>query len=454
MGFRFFKRIKILPGVSLNLGKKGTSVSVGPKGAKVTIGSNGKVTTSVGIPGTGIYYRETVSGSKIRSCGNGSEIVIIDGDVKKRVPYATPGAMIFAKACGVFTILVAIVILCIQNLFNDNRPYLFVFPLILGIIPLWIYRKFKCEKCGAVDYPGMTVDGKKFCNHCLGEGNKEEVTEKKEVTAVVGKFTDGRDGQTYKTVTIDGKTWMAQNLNYKAEGSWCYNDDESNGNIYGRLYDWDTAKTACPVGWHLPTRQEWDDLVAYVGDREITDDCNFWVLPDNSHESDDANYLNKRDKLFAEAAKIIVKTGLCSISLLQRRLGIGFARTSRIIDQLEHAGVVGPSNGNRLREVLIKPEDMFAYISGSEIAGKKLKSKNGWNRCGNGTNDYDFSALPGGSRLSLGFFFDVGNYGNWWTSSEFGADLACYRYIYYYYDDVYEGHSYKNSGFSVRCVQD
>lgn len=55
MGFRFYRRVKIAPGVSLNLGKSGASVSVGPRGAKMTIGKRG-VKSSVGIPGTGMRY--------------------------------------------------------------------------------------------------------------------------------------------------------------------------------------------------------------------------------------------------------------------------------------------------------------------------------------------------------------------------------------------------------------
>jgi uncharacterized protein (TIGR02145 family) len=58
---------------------------------------------------------------------------------------------------------------------------------------------------------------------------------------------------------------MAQNLNYKTGKSWCYNNDTSYCNKYGRLYDFNTAKTACPHGWHLSTRQEWDDLGQAVG---------------------------------------------------------------------------------------------------------------------------------------------------------------------------------------------
>lgn len=55
MGFRFQKRIKILPGVSVNLSKSGISTSVGVKGARVTMG-NGKTRTTVGLPGTGLSH--------------------------------------------------------------------------------------------------------------------------------------------------------------------------------------------------------------------------------------------------------------------------------------------------------------------------------------------------------------------------------------------------------------
>jgi len=81
----------------------------------------------------------------------------------------------------------------------------------------------------------------------------------------MGTFTDERDGQTYRTVKIGGKVWMAQNLNYKTDNSWCYNYDDDNGDKYGRLYTWDSAKIACPDGWHLPSSDEWDDLISTVG---------------------------------------------------------------------------------------------------------------------------------------------------------------------------------------------
>ena len=79
-------------------------------------------------------------------------------------------------------------------------------------------------------------------------------------------FTDNRDGKIYATTTIGKQIWMAENLNYAMDGSWCYDDDPANCEKYGRLYTWDVAIKACPEGWHLPTNEEWDELKNAIGE--------------------------------------------------------------------------------------------------------------------------------------------------------------------------------------------
>jgi uncharacterized protein (TIGR02145 family) len=208
-------------------------------------------------------------------------------------------------------------------------------------------------------------------NSNAGEGPVSSSYASAKIDLMPGTFVDYRDDRTYKKITVVGKMWMAENLNYEtSSGSWCYAGNANNCTTYGRLYDWTTAMMACPVGWHLPTRQEWNDLQTAVG--------------------------------------------------------------------------------------------------GS--VGKKLKSTGGWEYyeystgkfvTSNGTDDYGFTAKPGGYRRSDGGFSGGGCQttalcnaadGRWWTSEEYyckwmttGAGLG---------DDLHESADTKSSAFSVRCVGD
>ena len=78
-------------------------------------------------------------------------------------------------------------------------------------------------------------------------------------------FTDPRDSKVYPTIVIGTQTWMAENLDYEVAGSWCNNCD-----AYGRLYDWQTALTVAPPGWHLPSVEEWEVLITTLGGYEVT----------------------------------------------------------------------------------------------------------------------------------------------------------------------------------------
>jgi len=86
--------------------------------------------------------------------------------------------------------------------------------------------------------------------------------------------------------------------------------------------------------------------------------------------------------------------------------------------------------------------------------GTKLKATSGWGNDGNGTDEFGFSALPGGSGGSGGGFTIAGDSGDWWSSTEYDANYAYYRYILYYHEDVYRLDGYKGDLQSVRCLQD
>lgn len=107
-------------------------------------------------------------------------------------------------------------------------------------------------------------------------------------TPVDTTFTDIRDGQQYTATNFDGKLWfMTKNLNYKVDGelygpvdtlrsvfheireyigekSCCYDNLPSNCEKYGQLYDYFTAKTACPKGWRIPKSEEWVRYLVYT----------------------------------------------------------------------------------------------------------------------------------------------------------------------------------------------
>jgi uncharacterized protein (TIGR02145 family) len=80
---------------------------------------------------------------------------------------------------------------------------------------------------------------------------------------------DENDPSGFATVTIGNQVWMQSNLNIASGNSWCHSDSDANCETYGRLYDWQTASTLCPPGWHLPTDDEWQQLVDYLGGREV-----------------------------------------------------------------------------------------------------------------------------------------------------------------------------------------
>jgi len=168
------------------------------------------------------------------------------------------------------------------------------------------------------------------------------------------------DGKNYKAVLIGTQTWMAENLNYAIQNSKCGTSSNFLSDVnteycddYGRLYNWSTAITVCPDGWHLPNKEEWDMLSDYVG----------------------------------------------------------------------------------------------------QNAGTKLKALSGWGS--NDTDDYGFSALPGGFGNS-GSYVTVGSSGRWWSSTSENEDEEKAYHCTLINSNTSAPRFYeeKNYLLSVRCVKD
>lgn len=131
------------------------------------------------------------------------------------------------------------------------------------------------DKYGIIDKKGLYITNPQFDDvrlHDIGRifGVKSDYVDNAGATNVSsggGTFTDPRDGKVYQTVTIGNQEWMAENLAYEPSSGnyWAYDNNNSNVETYGYLYDWETACDVCPDGWHLPTNAEWTELTKNAG---------------------------------------------------------------------------------------------------------------------------------------------------------------------------------------------
>ena len=92
-------------------------------------------------------------------------------------------------------------------------------------------------------------------------------------------------------------------------------------------------------------------------------------------------------------------------------------------------------------------ETLINYVGSENNAGKKLKARSGWSNNGNGTDDYGFSALPGGYGGSDGSFYNVGSNGYWWNGFSYYGGI-------YNSGSAYQQTRYSDDWYSIRCLQD
>jgi uncharacterized protein (TIGR02145 family) len=122
-----------------------------------------------------------------------------------------------------------------------------------------ITQEYSCTFT-AIDSNDNTASSKVFITVNPPENpcNSEKLTE------------DTRDNQYYSIKAFGSQCWMTENINYEIESaSWYYDDDELNYD-YGKLYTWESAKDACPPGWHLPSISDYTTLEDTIGSHRDT----------------------------------------------------------------------------------------------------------------------------------------------------------------------------------------
>jgi S-DNA-T family DNA segregation ATPase FtsK/SpoIIIE len=97
--------------------------------------------------------------------------------------------------------------------------------------------------------------------------------------------------------------------------------------------------------------EETEKLAAFLAGQKSAEE----LIPDMEEQVTAANIAAERDELFDQALRLVIRHQQGSVSLLQRRLKIGYARAGRLMDQLEAAGIVGPFDGSKARQVLVDP---------------------------------------------------------------------------------------------------
>jgi uncharacterized protein (TIGR02145 family) len=199
------------------------------------------------------------------------------------------------------------------------------------------------------------------------------------------------DGNYYRTILIGDSWWMKENLRttrfndgsdiscVKDQWIWLrldssaycsYQNNENYADTLGFLYNWYavTSGKLCPVGWRVPTDNEWK-LLEGIADTKYGTNDSMW-----------------------------------------NKMG----------------------------------------LRGFDV-GQRLKSIKGWRKGIIGTDDLNFSALPGGERLTR--FYAGGSSGFWWTSTEASASSAYYRNMIYSFNEIARDTHPKRMGFSVRCIR-
>jgi len=151
---------------------------------------------------------------------------------------------------------------------EENNSKKIITPIVVIVVVLLIFSIAFAfiQKIGPFSSPEVEPEIVQENENVLPP--EEEVVEEPEVVVTWNcgeELIDERDGKSYPTVLIGSQCWTAKNMDYFTQNSWCYDDDELNCSIYGRLYSWESSLISCPPGWTLPTDDQFKELEAYLG---------------------------------------------------------------------------------------------------------------------------------------------------------------------------------------------
>ena len=207
------------------------------------------------------------------------------------------------------------------------------------------------------------------------------------------------DGNTYHTVLIGNQCWMAENLNTTRDANgnnitrYCYNNDNSWCELYGGLYTWNTVMNGAASSNGNPSGVQ-------------------GICPNGWHVPSDAEW--------TELTDFLINTYV-------------YVNTDNVGDKLKSCRQEGSPLGGDCNT-----SDHPRWDSNSSH---------------HGTNDFGFSALPGGY-YSGSSYGNLGSYGHWWSSTQYSSTDAWGREMYYVNGYVGRYSYYKTFGFSVRCLRD
>jgi S-DNA-T family DNA segregation ATPase FtsK/SpoIIIE len=128
-----------------------------------------------------------------------------------------------------------------------------------------------------------------------------------------------------------------------------------------------TAETEALVGWYREQRAESDAAEVSPEETDILEEVRELEIEESQVDVGEG-ILTDWDPYFRKAAEIVINNSSGSTSLLQRRLKIGYGRAARIIDQLHSAGVLGPPEGSKPREVMVTHEQLDSMMRGEDLA--------------------------------------------------------------------------------------